>query len=118
LKGKARGPERPADADSLPQRLARLLRQVPAGRVVTYGWLARWLGMPRGARQVGWAMHQITDADDLPWYRVVNMRGESSLRDPAGVALQRALLQDEGVEFDAEGRVDLARFGWSGPAER
>ena len=99
--------------DNFFERVRQIARQVPIGQVATYGQIARWAGNPRGARVVGWVMHSITEADDVPWHRVVNSRGEVSLR--AGAELQRALLADEGVEFDAAGRIDLARFGWDGP---
>jgi methylated-DNA-protein-cysteine methyltransferase-like protein len=88
-----------------------LVRRVPAGRVVTYGQIAAALGDPRRARVVGWAMRACPD--DVPWHRVVNSRGGLSLG-PAhgGVNLQRALLEDEGVEFDATEHIDLRVYGW------
>jgi len=49
----------------------------------------------------------------VPWHRIVNAQGKSSLPAGAGAELQRALLEDEGVEFDLYGRIDLKRFGWS-----
>jgi methylated-DNA-protein-cysteine methyltransferase-like protein len=61
-----------------------------------------------GARWVGGAMAQCPD--DVPWWRVINAKGEISLR--PGAQEQRARLEAEGVEFDARGRVDLKRFGW------
>ena len=95
------------------QRVFGVVAGIPPGKVVTYGQIARHLGQPRGARVVGWAMKGCPD--DLPWYRVVNSHGEISSRahDAYG-ALQRTLLESEGVSFDAAGRVDLARFGWDG----
>jgi methylated-DNA-protein-cysteine methyltransferase-like protein len=89
-----------------------LVRTIPRGRVVTYGQVAGWLGRPRAARAVGYAMFNVRDAD-VPWQRVINHKGEISvgghLHRPA---LQRQLLEEEGVELDAQGRIDLARFGW------
>jgi methylated-DNA-protein-cysteine methyltransferase-like protein len=92
-----------------------LVRQVPAGRVVSYGQIAAALGDPRRARVVGWAMRACPD--DVPWHRVVNSRGGLSLG-PAhgGVNLQRALLEDEGIEFDAGEHIDLRVYGWQPPA--
>ncbi len=87
-----------------------MVRKVPRGRVVTYGQIARALGMPRGARTVGWAMRACED--DVPWHRVVNARGEISVRPTAGFHEQRARLQAEGVRFDRDGRIDLDRYGW------
>ncbi|NLS77096.1 MAG: MGMT family protein [Chloroflexi bacterium] len=96
------------------QRVFKLIAQVPEGQVVTYGSIARALGEPQGARMVGWAMHQCPEG--LPWYRVLNSQGRVSLPGEGG-ALQRSLLEDEGVEFDERDRVDLARYLWDAEAE-
>jgi len=86
--------------------------------VATYGQVAALAGLPRAARQIGYALHVLPDGSDVPWQRVVNARGElSERRDFDGAPRQRARLEDEGVEFDPHGRIDLARFGWS-PGER
>lgn len=89
------------------------VRRIPHGRVVSYGDVAAMLGKPRAARGVGWALNTLDDESDVPWWRVINRRGEISIRHPDfSVRVQRALLEDEGVLFDDAGRVDLARFGW------
>jgi methylated-DNA-protein-cysteine methyltransferase-like protein len=91
----------------------RVVRRIPKGRVSTYGEVAALAGMPRAARQVGWALHALDAGDDVPWHRVINTRGEISGRgEPAFEDLQRALLEAEGVAFDRRGRVDLARHRW------
>ena len=94
-----------------------IARQVPRGHVVTYGQVATWLGSPRAARAVGYAMFNVAEAD-VPWHRVINHRGEISigghLHRPD---LQRSLLETEGVTFDARGRVDLRRYLWRGPPQ-
>jgi len=90
-----------------------LVALVPSGRVATYGQVARLLGHPRGARQVGYALARAPDDRALPWHRVVNARGViSARRKPGYEEFQRLLLEDEGVEFDARGRIPLARFQW------
>jgi methylated-DNA-protein-cysteine methyltransferase-like protein len=86
-----------------------LVRQVPCGRVTTYGAIARALGMHAGARQVGWAM-AVCD-DSVPAHRVVNASGAISGH-RGGAELRRVLLEEEGVEFDAAGRVSLVRYLW------
>lgn len=91
-------------------RVYAVVRRVPRGRVVTYGQIARALGMPHGARTVGWAMRACEG--DVPWHRVVNARGEISVRPTAGFHEQRARLQAEGVRFDRLGKIDLDRYGW------
>jgi methylated-DNA-protein-cysteine methyltransferase-like protein len=93
---------------------------IPPGRVATYGQIAKLLGNPRAARTVGWALRGMPDGSDVPWQRVINSRGTVSFRPGSpGAAIQRALLEAEGVAFDDQGRVDLTLFGWDGldPAE-
>ena len=94
----------------------RLVRQIPRGRVVTYGQLAVLLGSPRAARAVGYAMKR--GPHDIPWQRVVNTRGGISVRaDVSGMITQRVLLEGEGIGFRRD-RVDLARYRWMGPRRR
>jgi len=96
------------------ERVYRLVRQVPPGRVISYGAIARMLGHPRAARTVGWALHSLPEGSGVPWHRVINSRGRISLsRREHGADLQRALLEAEGVEFDERGTVDWDRFGWT-----
>lgn len=97
------------------EEVYRVTRCIPPGKVTTYGQIARLLGQPRAARTVGWALHSLPEGQDVPWQRVINAKGMVSLgagRD--GAAIQRALLEDEGVVFDERGRVDLDRYGWEG----
>jgi methylated-DNA-protein-cysteine methyltransferase-like protein len=99
-------------------RLLAVVRRIPRGRVATYGQVARLAGLPGRARQVGWALHASGDESGVPWHRVINARGEVSPRSAPGYdRLQQQLLEREGVEFDARGRVALARYGWR-PRER
>jgi methylated-DNA-protein-cysteine methyltransferase related protein len=102
-------------ADSFFEMVYRVVRRIPAGQVATYGQIARILGAPRAARTVGWALHSLPEGHDVPWHRVVNSRGTVSLdaRGPGG-AVQRALLEEEGVVF-CEGRIDLKVYAWAGP---
>ncbi len=97
---------------SLYQRIYRVVRRIPRGKVATYGQVARLAGLPNQARLVGYALHALSQ-DDIPWQRVLNARGEVSPRGVDGPdELQRELLEEEGVEFDLRGRVNLARFAW------
>jgi methylated-DNA-protein-cysteine methyltransferase related protein len=94
----------------------RLVAQIPAGKVTTYGQIARWLGHPSAARAVGYALHALPTGSDIPWQRVINAAGRVSSRcDRHYEAIQRALLEAEGVRFDSYGSVDLLRFSWGGP---
>jgi methylated-DNA-protein-cysteine methyltransferase-like protein len=105
---------------SLFEQVSLVVRSIPPGRVATYGQIAKLLGHPRGARTVGWALRGMPDGSDVPWQRVINARGTVSFAPGSpGAAIQRALLEAEGVVFDDQGRVDLKVYGWVGlePAE-
>ncbi len=95
------------------QRVYALARQIPAGKVVTYGQVATLLGHSHAARAVGYALRYLPHGSDVPWHRVINHRGQISPRYPAeGHRLQRLLLEAEGVVFDAQARVDLSIYRW------
>jgi methylated-DNA-protein-cysteine methyltransferase-like protein len=94
-------------------RIYRVVRRIPKGRVATYGQVAELAGMPRAARQVGYALHALPEDTAVPWQRVVNARGEVSRRSEwGGDAIQRILLEREGVEFDERDRIELDCFRW------
>ena len=104
-------------ADSY-ERIYEAIRRIPAGRVATYGQIARVAGVGGHARLVGYALSACDEP--LPWHRVINARGEVSRRaDRFYETLQREKLEEEGVAFDGHGRVSLDRFQWdpeaSGP---
>lgn len=90
-----------------------IIRNIPRGRVITYGLIATIAGNPRGARQVVRILHSCSESDDLPWHRVVNRSGAISLKPGHGYELQKSLLKREGVHFNSEDRIDLSRFLWS-----
>jgi methylated-DNA-protein-cysteine methyltransferase related protein len=89
------------------ERIYQLVRQIPPGKVTTYGQLGAMCGIA-DPRVVGEAMNA---SHDVPWQRVINSRGEISIKGASG-AHQRELLEAEGVEFDEGGRVDLVIYGW------
>ena len=90
------------------EKVYDIVRQIPAGKVISYGEIARLIGAPGAARQVGWAMR--TCPDELPWQRVV--RADGSIAGGGWAELRRALLEDEGVPFLPDGRVDIERDRW------
>ena len=95
------------------QRIYAVIRRIPRGRVATYGQIAELAGIPGHARQIGYALHALPDGTAVPWHRVINAKGEVSLRAAAGAELtQRMLLEREGIRFDGRGRVDLRAVGW------
>jgi len=93
-------------------RVKALLRRIPKGRVASYGQVALLAGNPRAARQVVRLLHTCSARDRLPWHRVLRADGNIALPRARGFEEQRALLEDEGVRFLADGRVDLDRHLW------
>ncbi|MBN1668357.1 MAG: MGMT family protein [Anaerolineales bacterium] len=97
------------DTPATYQAFYHIIAQIPSGQVATYGQIALLAGLPGRARQVGYALHAMP-AIDLPWHRVVNAQGRLSLRQ--GAELQHSLLETEGVQFSADGQIDLKRYQW------
>jgi methylated-DNA-protein-cysteine methyltransferase related protein len=102
------------------EQIYRLVLRIPAGRVMTYGQIARLLDERYSPRLVGWAMHATPkDERNIPWHRVINSRGATStggliLHEPD---MQRLLLENEGVVFNDKAVCDLRVFQWS-PVQR
>lgn len=95
------------------QRIWAVVRQIPEGMVATYGQIAALAGLPGHARQVGYALSAMPRDATIPWQRVINAKGEVSLRsEPGREGFQRHLLEEEGVAFDPHGRVDLDKYRW------
>lgn len=94
------------------QRIVEAIRDIPRGKVASYGQIADIAGVPRGARQVGYTLRQLPDDHDLPWYRVVQSSGHIAFeRGSPQFEEQRDRLIMDGVIVNA-GRVDMARFRW------
>jgi methylated-DNA-protein-cysteine methyltransferase-like protein len=114
----------PPERDFFNAQVWELVQQIPVGRVSTYGQIAALIPPPAGmseqdykawgARWVGGAMAACPEG--VPWQRVINSQGKISLRPGGGSQRQRELLEAEGIVFDERERVDMKRFGWSGPA--
>jgi len=113
----------PPDPKAYNAQVYEIVRQIPAGRVMTYGQIAAMILPPAGVdpatyqrlspRWVGTAMAQCQD--DVPWQRVINSQGKVSPRPGYGPMVQRKLLEQEGVVFDEKERVDLKKYGWPEP---
>ena len=103
----------PVSPDSAPfrARVLALVGRIPPGRVMTYGQLATLCGSPGAARQVGFVMNSVAESD-LPWQRVINAQGAVSTDKLGFGDIQRGLLVNEGIAFDASGRCDLKRLQW------
>jgi methylated-DNA-protein-cysteine methyltransferase-like protein len=110
----------PPDPKTYYERVYTLTRAIPAGRVMTYGGIARFILPPAGVdpgaylklspRWVGSAMAACPD--DVPWQRVINSQGKISPRPGMGYMVQRKLLEQEGVAFDDRERVNLKQYAW------
>ena len=97
------------------QRLARIwetIADIPSGKVASYGQIAEIAGIPRGARQVAYALRHAPDELDLPWFRVVQAAGTLAF-EPGSAAFRRqsGLLEKDGVSLQ-NGRIDMRRYRW------
>ena len=94
------------------EKIYRVVKQIPYGKVATYGQVAILAGNPRWARVVGYALHNNPDPENIPCYRVVNRQGRMA---PAfafgGADIQRELLEKEGIVFESDGHIDLEKYG-------
>jgi methylated-DNA-protein-cysteine methyltransferase-like protein len=103
--------KKPAGDETPPfERVWRIIRKVPAGKVTTYGQVSELIDKRLTPVGVGWAIRAAPEGL-VPWHRVVNGQGTIST-DKEHPGLQRRILEEEGVVFDREGRIDLARFGY------
>lgn len=97
------------------ERIYEVVRRIPRGRVATYGQIAMMAGNPHWSQVVGYALHVNPDPEGIPCFRVVNRFGEvSSAFAFGGFNRQRELLEEEGVVFLSDGRVDMTRYCWNG----
>ncbi|MFQ5942747.1 MAG: MGMT family protein [Anaerolineales bacterium] len=113
--------DQPEDRHAHRAAVFDIVRQIPEGRVMTYGGIAALIPPPPGidyaaysrirARWVGYALNNCPE--QLPWHRVVNAKGRISVRHGMGPALQRTLLEKEGVAFDQSDHLDLEALSWS-----
>jgi methylated-DNA-protein-cysteine methyltransferase related protein len=115
----------PPDPVLFNHQVWEIARRIPKGKVTTYGRIAAMIPTPGGmsakdylafgARWVGGAMAACPEG--VPWQRVINAQGKISPRRGEGPHLQRALLEEEGVEFEENGRINLSRYAWDGETE-
>lgn len=92
------------------KRVIAIIKSIPEGYVMTYGQVAALAGSPRGARQVVRILHSLSRIHKLPWHRVVNAKGEIALQDDEARMRQTLYLEDEGVEVDRHGRIELETY--------
>jgi methylated-DNA-protein-cysteine methyltransferase-like protein len=101
-------------AEGTYNRIYAIVRQIPSGKVASYGDVARLAGLPGQARLVGYALHALPPHSSVPWQRVINAKGGiSTVHTRVGAELEhRIRLEAEGIVFQANGRTSLQRFGW------
>jgi methylated-DNA-protein-cysteine methyltransferase related protein len=106
----------PDHVRELYRRIYAVVRRIPRGQVATYGQVAELAGIPGGARVAGAAMKTSKPTDRLPWQRVIGKaggsRGRIAIHDPVGAAVQRELLESEGIRVGDTGLVALDVHGW------
>ncbi len=93
-------------------RVIQIIRMIPKGKVASYSQIAAYAGLPRAAREVGWILNGIEDAEDVPWWRVVNKKGYLSIRGnlTADKELQKKLLENEGIEVGEDFTLDIKKY--------
>ncbi|MGV3526812.1 MAG: MGMT family protein [Candidatus Sericytochromatia bacterium] len=101
-----------SDPGDFRKRVLAWVTAIPKGSVATYGQIAALAGHPRAPRQVGMILRGLRAQSDVPWQRVINREGGLSTWRIGAGDLQQALLEAEGVCFDAEGHCDLVRYQW------
>lgn len=100
------------DRDARLARIWETIADIPAGRVANYGQVAQIAGIPRGARQVAYALRVAPRHLELPWHRVIQASGKSAFAHGSRhYLMQRDRLASEGVPL-VNGKVDMARFRW------
>lgn len=90
----------------------KLIKNIPVGKVLTYGRIAKLAGNPKAARQVSWILHSSTKKYELPWHRVINSKGYIALKTEMERQDQKILLKKEGVKFNGEYQIDLTMSMW------
>jgi len=103
-----------AESDNFFEKVYHVVRKIPYGRVTSYGEIAKFLGAPRSARMVGWAMNAAHSDDTVPAHRVVNKQGLLTGKHHFdGTNLMQQLLESEGVQIDNNKIINLSVVFWN-----
>lgn len=95
------------------EKIYDVVSRIPKGKVATYGLVARMAGNPRWSRVVGYALHNNPAPGVIPCHRVVNREGKVAESFAFGGSdIQRKMLEDEGIVFEADGHIDLEKYLW------
>ncbi len=102
----------PAKKGTLFNKILNTVRQIPKGKVATYGQIATIAGT-QNPRLVGYALATLKEGTNVPWFRVINSKGEISFPEQSdGFKIQYSLLMNEGIKFDTKNRINFEQFGW------
>lgn len=94
------------------EKVYEIVREIPSGKVMTYGQIAEILGEGYTARTVGYVMHA-ANTENVPWQRVINSQGACSTgKFTMPINLQQKMLEDEGIEFNEKGKCKLENYQW------
>ncbi|MEA2095986.1 MAG: MGMT family protein [Candidatus Cloacimonadota bacterium] len=93
------------------KKVIELIKQIPKGKVATYGQIANLAGNNKAARQISRILHSSSEKFDLPWHRVINSQGKISLRSGDGLEMQKAMLESEGIQVISD-KIDLKNYQW------
>jgi methylated-DNA-protein-cysteine methyltransferase-like protein len=104
--------ERNISMQPFTERVIEIIKNIPEGRVMTYGQIAGLAGSPRAARQVVRALHSMSRKHRLPWHRVINVKGQIALTEDESYNEQMWALESEGVEVGLHGVIDLEKYQW------
>jgi len=96
--------------EAFTEKAILVIQNIPTGKIMTYGQVAAHAGSPRGARQVARLLHSMSVKYELPWHRVINAQGKISFQDTDNRLSQEELLQNEGVNMDSSGKIDLKHY--------
>ena len=89
------------------------IKQIPHGKVASYGQIAVYAGVPRAARAVGMILNKLPTNTDLPWWRVVNNSGKLTIRGSIFTRDdQKSLLESEGIKFKKEHELEIEKYRW------
>jgi methylated-DNA-protein-cysteine methyltransferase related protein len=92
------------------EAVIHVIKNIPPGKVMSYGQIAKFAGSPRGARQVVRILHSMSGKYNLPWHRVINSKGEIGIQDEELFFTQKSLLEDEGVQFKGKNKIDMEEY--------
>ena len=99
--------------EDLVYEILSVVEEIPEGNVATYGQIARLIGRPKNSRLVGKVLSMSQFYGDYPCHRVVNREGKVAEGFAfGGSAIQRKMLEDEGIVFEADGHIDLEKYLW------